>query len=422
MTALSRRRFLGALAGGALGGATAGVAGTLVATAADGAAGSAGPASDLAAAVPFDGQHQAGITTPAQDRLHFVSYDVTTSDLGELRDLLAAWTDAARTLTRGRPVGETGALDGPPAAPPEDTGEALDLPPAALTVTLGLGGSLFDDRFGLRGQRPAALVDLPAFPLDDLDPGLVGGDLCLQVCAHDEQVAFHAARQLGRIGAGVVAPRYVQRGWLRASGPGPTQPTTPRNLFGFKDGTANPAVADAAAMRDAVWVQPGDGPAWMAGGSYLVTRAVRMMIETWDRTSLAEQEAIIGRHKGSGAPLGGRAEHDAPDLTATAASGDPVIPATAHVRLAHPDRHGGARLLRRGYSFANGLDRQGRTDAGLFFMAYQRDPRRAFVPVQSALARSDALNEYVEHVGSGVWACPPGPSPDRPWAAALLGG
>jgi deferrochelatase/peroxidase EfeB len=400
---VSRRGFLGGLVGGA----ALGAAGTAIAVprlTEDGV--------DPGQAVPFEGAHQAGIVTPAQDRLCFAVYDVTTKDRSGLRDLLIAWTAAARALTRGQTIGDAGATGGDEYAPPQDTGEALDLPAAGLTVTIGFGGSLFDRRFGLASRRPDALVDLPAFPLDELDPARAGGDLCLQVCANDEQVAFHAVRQFSRIGAGVVNPRYVQQGSARTSGvqqPG----VTPRNLMGFKDGTNNIALDTG----DLIWAAE---PDWMAGGSYLVTRRIRMIIETWDRTSLREQQEVIGRRKGDGAPLTGTAEHDVPDFHATTA-GRPVIPADAHVRLAHPDQNRGARMLRRGYNFMDGTDRTGRTDAGLFFMAYQADPRRAFIPVQRSLSTGDALNEYIKHVGSGVWACPPGVGRDGYWGQGLLG-
>lgn len=412
-TGVSRRAFLGIAAGGAALGA-AGLGAAAVLTPDEAAAGSM-----LAAAVPFEGPHQAGITTPQQDRLHFVAFDLVTSDRAELAALLRRWTQAARQLTSGQPVGATGAVDGSPDAPPEDTGEALGLPPAALTLTLGLGPSLFD-RLGLASRRPAALADLPHFRGDVLDPAISGGDLCLQACAHDAQVALHAVRQLTRLGSGVVVPRWAQLGFARTSGVG-TAGGTARNLHGFKDGTRNLDTSDDGLTRQQLWAQPEDGSDWMVGGSYLVSRRIRMTIETWDRTSLREQEAVVGRHKGTGAPLGRRDEHDEPDFAATGDDGRPLIGDDAHVRLAHPDHNDGAHLLRRGYSFADGVDRFGRMDAGLFFLAFQRDPRRQFVPIQQRLSRSDRLNEYLRHESSGLWACPPGVSAGGTWGAALLG-
>ena len=363
-------------------------------------------------AVPFYGAHQAGIVTPAQDRLHFVAFDVRTADRAELVDLLRRWTAAAARMTAGHDAGPVGAVDGPAQAPPDDTGEAIGLPPAALTVTFGVGTGLFRDaagrdRFGIAARRPAAFADLPPFPRDALQPEISGGDLCIQACSDDPQVAVHAVRNLARIGMGTVAVRWSQLGFGRTSSTSRSQ-ATPRNLFGFKDGTANLKAEDRALLDEQVWVAPGDGADWMAGGSYLVTRKVRMLIENWDRTSLAEQEQIIGRTKGVGAPHGRQAEFDEPDFAAPGPDGEPAIAVDAHVRLAHSSQNAGARLLRRGYNFVDGSDGLGRLAAGLFFMAYQRDPRKQFVPVQSRLARQDALNEYVRHVSSGLFACPPG--------------
>jgi len=416
--ALSRRRLLGAAGAGVVAAAAAGAATReLLASATPAALGPSDP-------VPFHGAHQAGIVTAAQDRLHFAAFDVTATSREDLVDLLKAWTAAAAQMAAGREAGSTGAVGGPAEAPPDDTGEALGLPASQLTLTVGFGPSLFSDmqgrdRFGLADRRPAALAELPAFPGDALDPGRSGGDLAVQACAHDPQVAVHAVRNLARIAFGAAAVRYSQLGFGRTSATTRDQ-ATPRNLFGFKDGTNNLKAEDEDLLREQLWVQPGDGPEWMAGGSYLVTRRIRMMIETWDRTGLGEQEALTGRTKGSGAPIGAAEEFDPLDFAATGPDGAPVIAQDAHVRLAHPDNNGGARMLRRGYNFVDGSDGLGRLDAGLFFMAYQRDPRTQFVPVQRALARADGLNEYLRHTGSAVFACPPGVRPGEHWGQALF--
>ena len=410
---VSRRRAI-ALAG-------VGVAGIAGAAAVGGALVKGGVPEDDAGAphdsVPFAGEHQAGITTPAQDRLHFVAFDVITKDRERLITLLKDWTAAAARMTAGRDAGEIGAVGGIPEAPPDDTGEALGLPPSQLTITVGFGPALFRDadgrdRFGIAAKRPPALDDLPRFPGDALDETISGGDLCVQACANDPQVAVHAIRNLARIGMGVVSVRWSQLGFGRTSSTSQTQ-ATPRNLFGFKDGTANLKLEETDLLKQHLWVQPGDGPEWMTGGSYLVTRKIRMIVETWDRSSLAEQESIVGRHKGTGAPLGMAKEFDEPDVRA--------LPPTSHVRLAHPDVNGGARLLRRGYNFVDGSDGLGRLNAGLFFMAYQRDPRKQFVPVQRNLSRHDEMNEYLKYVSSGLFACPPGVSgPGDHWGRALF--
>ena len=388
--ALTRRALIGAGAAGGL--AAAGVAGYEI-----GASSSSEDAPDRDAAA-FHGRHQAGIATPAQDRLHFAAFDVVASDRQDVRDLLRAWTAAAARMTAGRPAqpGAANAL-----LPPADTGEALGLGPARLTVTVGLGPSLFDHRFGLARARPPALRDLPPLPGDELASERSGGDLCVQACADDPQVAFHAVRNLARIGRGVVVMRWSQLGFGRTSTTSRAQ-VTPRNLMGFKDGTNNLRAEDVAALARHVWVGA-EGPGWLRDGSYLVTRRIRMLIEAWDRASLADQEQTIGRTKTVGAPMGARHEHDRVDLRSRA------IPVDAHIRLASPETNGGVRMLRRGYSFTDGFDDElGQLDAGLFFIAYQRDPHRQFVEVQRGLGAGDALNEYIEHTSSAVFAVPSG--------------
>jgi deferrochelatase/peroxidase EfeB len=363
--------------------------------------------------VPFHGEHQAGIATPAQDRLHFAAFDVEPGvKATDLRDLMKAWTQAAATMAGGQPIGAGAA--GAQLAPPDDTGEAMDLTPANLTVTFGFGPSLFDDRFGLAAHRPAALTHLPGLPGDELDPERSDGDLCVQACANDPQVAFHAVRNLARLGRGLVTVRWSQLGFGRTSTTSRAQ-ATPRNLMGFKDGTANIKLEDADDMAGHVWVggggaQPGE-PDWLAGGTYLVARRIRMLIEVWDRASLKDQEQTIGRTKVIGSPLGGTDEFQTLEPTA--------LPADSHVRLAHPDTNGGVKILRRGYSFTDGLERLGQLDAGLFFLAFMRDPS-AFVTLQNRLGAHDALNEYIKHVGSGLWAIPAGVRPGGYVGDALL--
>jgi deferrochelatase/peroxidase EfeB len=416
---VSRRRAIG-LAG-------AGVAGIAGASAIGGAFLTADKAVEapVSDAIAFHGAVQAGIVTPAQDRLHFVAFDVVTKDRERLVQMLKEWTAAAARMTAGQDAGPVGATAGILEAPPDDTGEAIGLPASGLTLTVGFGPTLFrdasgKDRFGLAARKPAALADLPHFPGDTIDPAISGGDLCVQACANDPQVAVHAIRNLARIGMGVVSVRWSQLGFGRTSSTSTSQ-ATPRNLFGFKDGTANLKAEETDLLKEHLWAAPGDGPDWMTGGSYLVTRKIRMMIETWDRTSLGEQEDIIGRTKGEGAALGQAKEFDEIDLKGLRGDGDPQIPVDAHVRLAHPETNKGARLLRRGYNFVDGSDGLGRLNAGLFFMAYQRDPRTHFVPIQLNLARHDAMNEYVRHVSSGLFACPPGVSgPDDFWGRALF--
>ncbi|MWB97177.1 iron uptake transporter deferrochelatase/peroxidase subunit [Agromyces seonyuensis] len=363
---------------------------------------------------PFYGEHQGGIVTPAQDRLHFAAFDVSsTLDRDGLVGLLQDWSAAAVLLTQGLEIGEGGAVGGSDYAPPSDTGEALGLPAAGLTLTFGFGPTLFTDadgvdRFGIADRRPEALAALPRFQGDALQPAWTGGDLAIQACADNPQVAVHAIRNLSRIAFGRASLRWSQLGFGRTSSTTRAQ-QTPRNLFGFKDGTANLKAEDTALVEEHVWTGSGDGPAWMTGGSYLVTRKIRMIIENWDRVQLQEQESLVGRTKGEGAPLSGGTEFTEPDFSATGATGEPLMPTASHVRLAHPDQNGGARMLRRGYNFVDGNDELGRLDAGLFFISYQRDPAD-FIAVQRSLA-ADGLNEYLRHVGSAVFAVPPGARP-----------
>ncbi|HYZ36593.1 MAG TPA: iron uptake transporter deferrochelatase/peroxidase subunit [Pseudonocardiaceae bacterium] len=404
---LSRRRLLGGVAGlGILNAAGVGLAGC-----------ARNPAATSDQTVPFYGAHQAGITTDIQDRLAFAAFDVTTTRREDLQKMLKTWTAAAAAMTAGAMVpGDSHADEIPPA----DTGEAVGLPPAHLTVTIGFGPSLFDGRFGLAPHRPVALAELPPLPGEILDPARSGGDIGIQACANDPQVAFHAVRNLARLGRGTVVTRWTQLGFGRTSSTGAEQ-QTPRNLMGFKDGTRNIRSDDSAALDQHVWVGAEAGQEWMRGGSYLVVRRIRMFVETWDRDRLSDQEAVFGRAKYSGAPLTGKTESDTPDFTATTAAGELTIPDNAHIRLAAHENNNGLRILRRGYSFTDGIDtRTGTLDAGLFFISFQKDPVQ-FITLQRKLGRQDALNEYIRHGSSALFACPQGvPDASSYWGHALF--
>jgi len=358
---------------------------------------------------PFWGDHQGGIVTPQQRHTYFAALDLTAKRADDVVTLLRSWTVAAARMATGDTAQPLGADRSNPAG---DSGDALGLPPSRLTITFGFGVGLFSkdgvDRYGLASRRPDALVDMPAFNGDQLVEGHSGGDLSIQACADDAQVAFHAVRQFVRLAYGAAQLRWVQSGFLPAYPAG----ETPRNLMGFKDGTINPKPPFPA-----VWVTD-DGPAWMRDGSYLVTRRIRISLEHWDRTELDFQEEVIGRRKYSGAPLGGRNEFDTLDLDAMDQDGNPVIAENAHVRLAAPEANGGAEILRRAYSYNDGVNftaerwppwHQGLMyDAGLFFVAYQRDPRSGFIRIFEKMAKLDALNQYTTHVGSALFACPGG--------------
>jgi deferrochelatase/peroxidase EfeB len=402
---------------GLLGAAGAGVVGIGIGAAAAGLAGreSAGPQTEPApttTAYPFFGEHQAGIVTPAQDRLHFAAFDVITNSRDELIGLLQDWTEAAARMTQGQGAGPIGPTSGPYAAPPDDTGEAIGLPPARLTLTFGFGPSLFRadgrDRFGIAERQPESLRRLPHFPQDILDEQRSDGDLCVQACADDPQVAVHAVRNLARIAFGRASVRWSQLGFGRTSSTSTAQ-TTPRNLFGFKDGTANLKAEEPDLLAEHVWVPAGDPRGdWLVGGSYLVARRINMTIETWDRQSLSEQETIFGRTKAEGAPLSGGAEFSQPDFDLLGNDDEPLIATDSHVAMVHPDHNGGARMLRRGYNFVDGSTGLGRLDAGLFFIAYLRDPVTHFIPIQTKIGRGDRMSEYVRHTGSALFAIPPG--------------
>jgi deferrochelatase/peroxidase EfeB len=418
---VSRRGLLGA-AGIGLAGIAAGAAGAHRNSA------DARPAAETALGsktYPFHGAHQAGIITPAQDRLHFAAFDVTTDSRQQLIQLLKDWTLAAARMTQGLGAGELGPTSGPYGAPPDDTGEAIGLPPSGLTITFGFGPSLFrkvaDDRFGIAARQPAALERLPHFPGDNLDPDKSDGDLCIQTCADDPQVAVHAVRNLARIAFGRAAIRWSQLGFGRTSSTSTSQ-ATPRNLFGFKDGTMNLKAEDPQAIEEHVWVPSGaDAKAgWLAGGSYLVARRINMTIEIWDRQPLREQERVIGRTKAEGAPLSGGGEFSQPDFTMKGRGDEPLVATDAHVRMVHSDNNGGVKMLRRGYNFVDGSNGLGRMDAGLFFLAFVRDPRTHYIPIQTKIGRGDAMSEYLQHTGSALFAIPPGIAPGEFIGQALF--
>jgi len=367
------------------------------------------PASTPTSTGGFWGARQAGITTPQQTHTYFMAFDLTAPKRDQVVDLLRTWTQTAARLTAGQTAAPFGKdLD----APGVDSAEALGLTPARLTITFGFGSGLFTkdgaDRYGLAARRPEALIDLPRFNGDQLVPTATGGDLSVQACADDAQVAFHAVRQLAARAYGIADVLWAQSGFLSK----PADGETPRNLMGFKDGTHRPA-----ALEKFVWVGD-EGPDWMRDGSYLVVRRIRMALEHWDRTNVGFQEQTMGRHKYSGAPLGLTHENEPLRLDRTDKDGNPVIPENAHVRLANAATNGGAEILRRGYSYNDGVNftaerwppwRQGMEyDSGLFFIAYQRDPRSGFVRIFGNMAKFDMLNQFATHVGGGLFACPPG--------------
>ena len=364
--------------------------------------------------LPFHGEHQNGIVTPIQAHTYFAAFDLVADEVSDVAALMRVWTEAAARLTQGLPAGDA---EDAPDAPAADSGDVVGLPPSRLTLTFGFGPGLFEkdgaDRYGLAAARPAAFVDLPRFVGDQLVPERTGGDLSVQACADDRQAAMHAVRQLMRLAAGVAAVRWVQTGFVAGFDP----KVTPRNLMGFKDGTSNVPVDDAEALARHVWVGE-EAPAWMHGGSYVVARPIRIALEHWDRMKLVFQEQTVGRRKASGAPIGGQDEFAPLDLDGDDANGEPMVAENAHVRLAAPGSNDGARILRRGYSYDNGVSMVAERwppwrhamelDAGLLFVCYQRDPRTGFIRIFDRMSKFDMLNQFVTHVGGGMFACPGG--------------
>ena len=360
-------------------------------------------------AVPFFGTHQSGIVTSPQRHSVFAAFDVVGERRADVVDLLRAWTSVAANLCAGRTAAP---LTGATELVEPDSGDALGLGPARLTVNFGFGPSLFgvgtSDRFGLRAKWPMALVEAPPFAGDQLDVARSGGDLTVHACAEDPQVALHAVRQLARTGEGAARLRWSQSGFNETA----ASEGVPRNLFGFNDGIINPT--SAKELDEFVWVGAGQDQQWMEGGTYVVVRRIRMLFDAWDAKTLGEQEKIIGRSKISGAPLGGRSAGSSLDLEARDANGEPTIPTDAHVRLAAAKENWGQMMLRRSYAYDDGasMNAWATLDAGLFFVAYQQNPRLAFIPIYARLARHDALRHFTVHTASAVAAIPPGvPTP-----------
>ncbi|GAB1325840.1 iron uptake transporter deferrochelatase/peroxidase subunit [Streptomyces sennicomposti] len=413
---LPRRRFLrgAALAGAGLAAAGAATAATVGDSARLGDSVPVGDLTGPAVSVvpPFHGPHQRSLLAAPRRSTVFVAFDVTAGDRAELTELLRTLTARARFLTSGgapEPVGITG--------PPADSGVlGGELPAGALSVTVAVGAALFDDRYGLSALRPRRLTAMPSFPNDDLRPDWCHGNLSLHLHADEPDTVLHALRDIARHTRGGLQIRWRMDGFTS-----PPRPSgAPRNLFGFKDGTANPDATDTREMDRLVWVGRGSGePEWAAGGSYQVVRLIRMLVEFWDRVSLAEQERTIGRVRESGAPLDGDAEQDEPHYAADP-TGD-VIPLDAHIRLADPRTAAtaGRRILRRAYNYDRGVDANGNLDMGLLFCCYQQDLARQFETIQKRLA-GEPLTDYIKPFGGGYFYALPGVRDETDWYGRAL--
>ena len=420
-----RAMFTGAGLGAALAG-LAGVAGGRAWEA------SQRPEDAILTVYPFRGERQAGITTPAQDNMFTAAFDVSTTDVEELKTLLSDWAVAAEQMTAGELIG--GQPSSNKQLPPKDTGEAWGYKPNGLTITFGVGKGLFvdaegNDRFGLAAKMPAILKEgTPSFSGDQLHAAQSDGDLLVQACSNDAQVCVHAIRNLTRIAFGTATLRWSQVGYGRTSSTSVDQ-ETPRNLFGFKDGTNNIKAEDPAdQLNEHLWVQPGDdaAAAWMTGGTYYVARRIRMLAEVWDRLRLIEQEQTMGRDKRYGAPLSianptkSSEEFTAVDYAAKDDKGESLVPADAHIAVVSPEQNQGRRMLRRGYNYTDGSDSLGLLQTGLFFIAFVRDPRTNFYPILDRMTKSDALQEYLKHEASALFAIPPGIKKGDTMVAASL--
>ncbi|MEK4485519.1 iron uptake transporter deferrochelatase/peroxidase subunit [Psychrobacillus sp. FSL H8-0484] len=350
----------------------------------------------------FYGNHQSGVITNVQKHIYFASLNVIVTSKEELKELFEMWTPLAVRMMNGEEIAEP---TNNSYLATKDTGEAVGLSASNLTLTFGVGPTLFkNSKLDLANLKPAELEVLPHFPKDQLDENFSNGDLCIQACADDPQVAFHAVRNLIRAASGKVTLKWTQSGF-NSIPVEKNKKQTPRNLFAFKDGSGNPNVKDEKEMDEVVWVQSKESVPWMTGGTYLVARRIQMHLETWDRTALGEQEATFGRHRDSGAPLGKKEEFEDMELTRKDSNGEPIVPITSHVHLAKQVKD---RMLRRSYSYSSGIDpKTGVFDTGLLFISFQKHPKQ-FINIQNSLGRIDKLNEYITHRGSAIFACFPG--------------
>ncbi|MQT30420.1 deferrochelatase/peroxidase EfeB [Pseudomonas sp. FSL R10-1350] len=417
---LQRRRVL--LGMGVAGAALAGSALSCPAMAASGAANAQvaqAPSSDKTQDHhEFHGQHQNGIVTPRPAAGMLVSFDVLATDRADLERLFRTLNERIAFLTKGGPVTQVD-----PKLPPTDSGILGPVvTPDNLTVTVSVGESLFDERYGLGSVKPKHLSRMQGFPNDALEPAFCHGDLSLQFCANTADTNIHALRDIVKNLPDLLLVRWKQEGTVPPQAP--TKPGVPpqsaRNFLGFRDGSANPDSNDNTLMNSIVWVQPGsDEPKWAVDGSYQAVRIIRNFVERWDRTPLQEQQSIFGRNKASGAPMDGHHETDVPDY-----SKDPegkVTKLDAHIRLANPRTAETSKnlILRRPFNYSNGVNKNGQLDMGLLFICYQSNLENGFIAVQTRL-NGEPLEEYLKPIGGGYFFTLPGVRDDKDFIGRSL--
>ncbi|MEA2495778.1 MAG: deferrochelatase/peroxidase EfeB [Thermoleophilaceae bacterium] len=409
-----------------LGGAAAAAAASLVPTGVAEAQGTAYQdgfnklaTEDSTHSIPFYGQHQAGIATPPQTAAAFLSFDVTAGNRGELTALFRTLTERAAFLTKGGTP--------PPSRPGEPPEQRHLLGPTVLpddlTVTVAVGASLFDGRYGLAARKPAQLKTMQAFSHDDLDPKITHGDLLVQVCANHRDTVGNAMLDIMRQTSGAMRLR-----WRMDAFHFPPRPVgIPRDWMGFKDGIANPNTTDASQMNQVVWVQPGrPEPAWTAGGSYQALRIIRMHLDKWDKVPVERQERIFGRRKLSGAPLYAT-DPNASDELDPVYTNDPqgrLIPLTSHIRLANPQTPQTAAtstILRRSFQYDHSPDEGGNPNMGHTFCCFQQE-LNTYIAMQTRLEK-EMLVPFVTPIGGGYFFAVPGVRNAQDYyASGLLGG
>lgn len=350
--------------------------------------------------IPFDGPHQAGIETAPQTHALLVAYHVKQGfrDAKGLRRIMRIWTPDARRLTQGE-------------RPLADLESELSQAPRNLTITVGWGPRLISDA-KLEDKVPGWTKNnrdgLPKFAGDKLGKDFSGGDLVLQICGDDLTAVSHAARILTRGVRDFADPAWTQRGFIDS----PTG-ETPRNLLGFKDGTAIPRTPEE--YDEAIWDDQ--------GGSAMVVRRVVYDMPAWESLDRDSREVVFGRTIETGAPLGGKDEFDEVDLNKVNDHGLPAIDPHSHVGITAGE---GTNMRRRAYNWDGEITALGST--GLIFICFQNDPDEAFTPLQKRLAKGDRLNQWITHVGSAVFWCPPGTdgvsatSQGGFWGESVLGG